>query len=261
VKKQKVPQSAQIALVVVGLLLVVVLGWFALISPQRSSAANVQKEIADTQHQIDDARALTLKAKKTQKIRVADLFKLTKAMPDQADEAGIILELNQVANESGISFDSITPQGSVALSGYQVVPITVIFQGNFYDLADFLFRLRNLVDVRRGALDAQGRLYAVDSIGFDEGDQKFPQIKATLGIDAFVYGTGTVATVAPPQATPAAGSTTSTSTTPTGTTPTSTAPGATTPASTTPATTTPTSTTPAPSSPPSSGASAAGVTP
>jgi type II secretory pathway pseudopilin PulG len=206
VKKATVPQPAQIALVVVGLLLVVVMGWFLLISPQRAKAAQVAKQIADTQHQIDDARALTLKAKNAEKIHVADVFKLTKAMPDQADEAGIVLELNHVARQSGIVFDSIMPQGSVALTGYQVVPITVIFQGNFYDLSDFLYRLRNLVDVRQGALDAQGRLYAVDQIAFDEGDQKFPDVRATLTIDAYVYGTGTAATVAPPQATPVGGS-------------------------------------------------------
>ena len=39
----------------------------------------------------------TLEAKKGAQIRVADLYRLTKAMPDQVDMAGILLELNQVA--------------------------------------------------------------------------------------------------------------------------------------------------------------------
>jgi hypothetical protein len=138
-------------------------------------------------------------------------------MPDQADMAGIVLELNQVAEDSGITFEQITPATTaVALSGYAAIPITVEFQGNFYDLADFLYRLRNLVDVRHGALDATGRLFAIDQIEFAEAPPPgFPEIRAHLVIDAFVFGTGSVSAAVPPPAAPA---TTSTSTTTTSTT-------------------------------------------
>jgi hypothetical protein len=111
------------------------------------------------------------------------------------------------------------------LGGYQVVPITVIFDGNFFQLTDFLFRLRNLVDVRRGALAADGRLFTVDSVQFDQGQLKFPQVKATLTVDAYIYGTGATVS-APPQTqaqtTPGSSGTTSTTTTPAATTTTST---------------------------------------
>jgi len=114
------------------------------------------------------------------------------------------------------------------------VPITVVFDGNFFQLTDFLFRLRNLVDVRRGALAADGRLFTVDSIQFAEGQLKFPQIHASLTVDAFIYGTGATVS-APPQTTVPATTTT---------TPGTTTPGTTTPTATTPVTTTPTTTTP-----------------
>jgi Tfp pilus assembly protein PilO len=232
VRKKKLPQSAQIAITVAALLVLAALGYFALVRPQKGTASSLSKQIAAEQTQVDQARALLVKAKDAQKVRVADLFRLTKAMPDQPDEAGILLELNNVARHAGISFDSISPQGSTPLSGYQVVPINVVFNGNFFQLNDFLFRLRNLVDVRRGALAADGRLFTVDNINFDEGEAKFPQIQASLTIDAYIYGTGATVS-APPQA--AAGSTgapgsttTSGSTTPTTTSPTTTTtPGAT----------------------------------
>jgi Tfp pilus assembly protein PilO len=237
VKIKKLPQSAQIAITVAALLVLGALGYFALVRPQKGTAASLSTQIAAEQKQVDDARALLVKAKDAQKVRVADLFRLTKAMPDQPDEAGIVLELNNVARQAGISFDSIAPQGSTPLSGYQVVPISVVFNGNFFQLNDFLFRLRNLVDVRRGALEADGRLFTVDNINFNEGEMKFPQIQASLTIDAYIYGTGATVT-APPQApvgSPGAGSsttpgsTTATTTSPTTTTtsPTTTTPGAT----------------------------------
>jgi len=236
VSKKKLPQSAQIGIAVVVLLVLAAIGYLGLVKPQKGKAADLSTQIAAQENQIADARALLAKSKDAQKVRVADLFKLTKTMPDQPDEAGMVLELTNVARQSGITFDSIMPQGSTPLSGYQVVPITVIFDGNFFQLTDFLFRLRNLVDVRRGALAADGRLFTVDSIQFGEGKRKFPQVEATLTVDAYIYGTGATVS-APPQAT-------------TGTQ------GATTPGTTTPTTTT-TTTTAAPTSSATTGAAGA----
>ncbi len=145
-KTTKIPQPAIIAGVVAFFLLVALAGWFLLISPQRKTAADLTTQIDDTQKNVAQARALIAQVKSASKIRVADVFRLTKAMPDQADMSGVILELNHIAKESGISFDSITPQGSMALSGYQAVPLQVVFNGNFYALSDFLFRLRGLVE-------------------------------------------------------------------------------------------------------------------
>jgi hypothetical protein len=219
--KRSVPQPVVIGLIVLAFVVAGLGGWFLVVGPQRSKAADLDKQIADTRQAIDAARALTVQAKQGAKIRVADLFRLTKAMPDQTDMAGIVLELNQVAEDSGITFEQITPATTaVALSGYAAIPITVEFQGNFYDLADFLYRLRNLVDVRHGALDATGRLFAIDQIEFAEAPPPpgFPEIRAHLVIDAFVFGTGSVSTAVPPPAAPAT-DTTSTSTPTTSTAP------------------------------------------
>ena len=91
-KRRKLPQSAQIAITVAALLVLGALGYFALVRPQKGTASNLSKQIAAEQTQVDQARALLVKAKDAQKVRVADLFRLTKAMPDQPDEAGILLE-------------------------------------------------------------------------------------------------------------------------------------------------------------------------
>ena len=218
-KSRGLSQPVVIALIVVGFLLAGVGGYMMVIRPQHAKAADLDRQIADTNSAIDAARALTLEAKKGAQIRVADLYRLTKAMPDQVDMAGILLELNQVAQDSGITFEQITPAATATpISGYLAIPITVEFQGNFYDLSDFLYRLRNLVDVRHGTLDATGRLFAIDEVDFAEAPPPpgFPQIRAHLVIDAFVYGTGTAPTVPAPSTgtTGATGATGSSGTTP-----------------------------------------------
>jgi Pilus assembly protein, PilO len=207
--KQRLPLWAQIALVVVGVLVVGAAAYFGFIRPKKAEAARLQKETDAAKTQIDDYYAKSAAVKGQPKIRSADLFRLAKAMPGAADMSGVLLQLNQIAADTGITFQSIAPQNSVPISGYQAVPIHLTFEGNFYNLVDFLFRLRNLVDVEHGQLNATGRLFAIDTLSFDEAQGGFPQISATLVVDAFVYGTLTPATATPTTTT----STTSTSTT------------------------------------------------
>jgi Tfp pilus assembly protein PilO len=206
------PSGAIIAGVVVGLLMYGAAGYFLLVSPQKAKAADLERQTNATQQQIDQYRALAAEAAARPPIRVAELFRLTKAMPDTVDMSGVILELSHVARSSGIQFDSITPQGTTPVSGYSTVPLTVEFEGNYYELSDFLFRLRSLVRVHAGELDAQGRLFVVDSVSFGESTKSFPQIKASLTVHTFVYGD--LSTIVPPVA-PATTDTTSTTTTPT----------------------------------------------
>jgi hypothetical protein len=96
-----------------------------------------------------------------------------------------------VADETGVSFQAITPHDPTSLGAYQEIDIDLTFQGRFYDLSDFLFRLRNLVDVHEGVLNATGRVFSVKSITLNQGEQSFPQVKAALTVSAFVYGDGT----------------------------------------------------------------------
>ena len=211
--KQRLPLAATLAIVVVAALLAGVAGWFLLVSPKRADAARLQSEIDSTQAQIASYHAASLQAKGRQPIKVEDLFRLSKAMPDRADMSGVLLQLNQIAADTGITFQSIAPQSSVPISDYQAIPIQLTFEGNFYNLADFLFRLRNLVSVQHGQLSATGRLFAIDTLSFSQSQLGFPQISATLVVDAFVYGTQTAATATPTTTSSTTGTTTGATTT------------------------------------------------
>jgi len=211
-RSQKLSPNVQIGLVVVGLLVILVLGYFLLVSSEKGKASSLSKQIDATNAQILQARSLSNQSRQIQPIHVATLFRLTKAMPDETDMSGILLQLNLVASQAGISFDSIIPGNSVLLAGYQAVPIQLTFTGNYYGLVDFLMRLRNLVDVQNGELAASGRLFAVDTISFGAAATGFPQITANLLVDAYVYGTATPAST-PGDATTTPAATTDTSTT------------------------------------------------
>jgi type IV pilus assembly PilO-like protein len=226
VQKRKLSPRATAGLGIGGVLVVLLASWFLLISPQHSRAADLDKQIADVETQVSQARSAQMDAASFKPVRGADLFRLTKAMPSDTDMSGVLLELSRVASETGIVFESITPGATTPVGAFRVQPIGVVFTGDFYSLSDFLYRLRNLVSVQKGRLIANGRLFAVDKFQFVEGDGGFPQIKAALTVTAFLYGTGPVAgaaPVAPVAATTGSTDTTSTSTDTTSTTSTSSA--------------------------------------
>jgi len=49
-------------------------------------------------------------------------------MPDRADMPDLVLELSQLA-VTRASLDSISPQSAIAMGSYQVLPISVTFNG------------------------------------------------------------------------------------------------------------------------------------
>jgi hypothetical protein len=193
-----VPKPAAIALVVVGLLVVSLSGYFVLVSPQRSKSADLAQEADAIEGQIQALRTANARVRNVEPIRVADLFRVSKAMPTTDDMPSVLLELNRIARETGIRFESITPQNPADAGGYQRRPIDLVFDGNFYELSDFLYRLRSLVRVRGGKLEATGRLFSVNTFNFTESEHGFPRIKATLNISAYIYGTGAPAPAAQP---------------------------------------------------------------
>jgi Tfp pilus assembly protein PilO len=190
----------------VAILIVALVGYFALVRPKRAEAGRLTEEIAALDAQLQAARQAAEPEDTPEKIKVADLFELAKAMPDRPDMPGIILELNSLAESVAIDFLSIAPEPVVAGTGYRILPVRFVFAGDYFALTDFLFRVRNLVRVEDGRLVASGRFFTLDFLRMEEGPENFPQIKAEILISAYVYEPGAQA------ATPATGAATATTT-------------------------------------------------
>jgi Tfp pilus assembly protein PilO len=201
--KRQIPAAAVIAL---ALLIVAAIGFFLLVKPKMDESSTLDERIAEFQSKVDVALAAQ-GASGGEAIKVADLFRVTKAMPDTTDMSSVILELNAVATASGVEFISIAPQAPVAREGgFLAVPIKLTFEGSYYDLTDFLFRLRNLVIVRDGELESSGRLFTLDALDLHEGSLGFPQVQAAITLSAYSYSPAPAA--AAPATTPPATTTT-----------------------------------------------------
>jgi hypothetical protein len=202
--KRKLTLDTRVLALIAGLCILAygAAGYFLVVSPKKGEAHRLDEEIASATVELMNARAADDAQDDTQPIAVADIFRLATAMPSAPDMPGILLELSRIADETGIRFKSITPEAAAVVGQYTVVPIDVTFDGSFYSLSDFLFRLRTLVSVRRGELHASGRLFSVESVDFSEADSGFPTLGAALKLQAYVYGTDVAAGAVPAPAAP-----------------------------------------------------------
>lgn len=225
-KGRKLPGKATIALIIAGDLLLLLVGWFMLIGPQRATASSIVQATANVEAQLVAAKAPVVTQKPAAAIqqpviKTADLYSLAKAMPSTVDQPNLLLELDQLGRDAGVKLGAIsfgaeqTPLGAT----YSTVGISTGFSGDFYSVTDMLYRLRTLVSVRNGALQTAGRLFSVDTVSIAPGGTGSGGLSATVSITAYVYGSATPAATPAAPVAPASTDTTSTDTTQTTTTP------------------------------------------
>lgn len=215
-KRNKLQGKVAIGLIIGGDVLLLLLGWFMLIGPQRSTAASIVRATAAAEVQLTEAKKPMKTAKpaalQQPEIRTADLYSLAKAMPSTEDMPDLLLQLDQVARSAGVTLTSIAPGPATpsATASFSAVAISLAFSGDFYSLTDMLYRLRSLVTVQNGTLQTSGRLFSIGSVAFTPTGAG-TQLNATVVANAYVYGS-TPSTVAAAPA-PAATSTNTTNTT------------------------------------------------
>jgi Tfp pilus assembly protein PilO len=210
------PKAAVIGGIVAAGLVVLAIGWFGLIAPENHKASALNKQTADVQKQIADNLAQLAASKNVAaapKIRVADVYKLAKAMPSTTDMPDVLIQLDQVAQDSGVQLSDISPTPATAdpVTGQQSFQISLTVVGDFYTVTDLLYRLRNFVYVRHAALEASGRLFSIDNVSFAPSDGH--KLSANITLHTYVYGTAPGAAAAPVAAAPATTDTSSTDTT------------------------------------------------
>jgi Tfp pilus assembly protein PilO len=222
-KNVSLQKNALVVVVAVCGLLVIVLGYVALLGPKQKTIGDLRKQTVAVRQQIADdlARAATARtATGAPTIKTADIYRLETAMPSLVDMPDLLLELDQTVKAAGVSLTSIMPNPVVdGLSGYSTEHIVMSVDGNFYTITDLLYRLRNFVYVRSGTLQANGRIFTVDNVTLTPNGQV---ITAQITLDTYVYGT----TSASPTGSTVPPTGTSTTTTPTSTTPAASGPSA-----------------------------------
>jgi Tfp pilus assembly protein PilO len=187
-----------------------------LVAPQKSKAVALSGAIDAAQSSLyvlqHQPRVHHVQKPKPPNVQAADLFRLTKAMPDSQDVPGILLSVERLVQASSLELVSVQPPPPTpsvqSASGYTAVPVSVTVNGTYANIANFLQRLRDSVVVNSGHLKVTSRLYIPTQISLSVVTGQ--KLAASIGLSAFIYGTPPAPAVAP------TGTTTATTTTSTG---------------------------------------------
>jgi Tfp pilus assembly protein PilO len=207
----RLSKRSALAIAAVGVLAVVLVGWFVLVSPQRSKASELDGKISESRTALQLADALNQGGQQRQ--TAAETRVLVKAMPNETQMSQILRQLSSAAKATRVRVNSVTPSASAPLAGYEAVPMSLVVEGPYLGIANFLGRLRTLVAVGPEKVRAKGRLYSVDSIHFVGGEDQ-TLLQATITLNAYRFG-GATATPANVGTAPATSDTTSATPAPT----------------------------------------------
>jgi hypothetical protein len=187
-------------------IVLVVVGWMALISPQQSRASSAAAQVSAAQTQLAETLGNSQSSNKQPAIHTSGLYTLDTALPAQADQPDLIFELDRLATASSVKILGISPQTAQATTtGYTVQPINLQLSGTYFQITNYLRKLRTLVSEHQGRLTANGPLLSVLSAAYTNSTAH--DELATVQIQAFYYGVAAGATP------PADTSTTDTTTT------------------------------------------------
>lgn len=174
-----------IAIAAAGLLLVLLVGWFGFVTPQRSKATDLAAKITATETQL----ALTEAVARGSQLRQSgkELVTLRVAIPDQISMPEILRQLTRAAVDGNVRITGITPAAVVSTGVAEAVPMSITVEGRYFGIREFLRHLRTRADLKGDELRASGRLFSVDSIQFAGGTVEGGGIQATLSISAFAF--------------------------------------------------------------------------
>ena len=263
--------------------------WLVVISPKRDESASLKDDIDGLRSSLAEAEQATaagLQARDDFRISYRRLVVLGKAVPADGDQAGLLVQLQRLADHSGVEFQAIdlssnaysaseattssespippvTPStgtaedagipaaspstapateaaaatlpigASVGPAGLPVMPYDLKFTGDFFEIANFLESLDQMVQMPNGEIDVTGRLLTVDGFALSPEQSAGgaslsadPTLAASLAVTTYLTPAdqGVTAGATPSGPPPGTSTTTATTTTTTPAAPTSSEP-------------------------------------
>lgn len=165
------PLLPKLASFLLAIVVVVILGWVALLSGQSDElqAERDKEPQLKSEYQAKVAQAVNLAELRKQRIQVEEYVKqLEKQLPGKADMDALLSDINQAGLGRGLDFELFRPGQVVVKDYYAELPIAIRVTGRFHDIGAFtadianlsrIVTLHNMVVGSVVSKDAQGNLY------------------------------------------------------------------------------------------------------
>jgi type IV pilus assembly protein PilO len=135
---------------ILGIVIVVIGFYFLLLSPllqslneQDQARVDKQAQLEQVQQEVNELEEVRRNSPEIQR----QLLELSKRVPTQPQIPTLVVQVEEIAEASGVTQLSVDPEPPTAPAGggdYQVVPVTMLFNGTYDQMQDFLLRTRNL---------------------------------------------------------------------------------------------------------------------
>jgi Tfp pilus assembly protein PilO len=221
--KLEMNSNNRLILAVLALAVLAAVFWMMLLSPKRDEAKKLGTQVEElksslAQHEAEAAEAEA--ARKEFPAGYRRLVVLGKAVPGDDDVASLLVQVNSIAAKAGGTFRDIQlsasgggeaapappaagegepvsatevaaallPLGaSIGPAGLAVMPYEVSFDGDFFEIADFIKGLDSLVDTGDEEIAVDGRLVTIDGFSLEaDGKAGFPALQASFALTTYL---------------------------------------------------------------------------
>jgi Tfp pilus assembly protein PilO len=211
--------------------------WMLALGPKREKASELSSQVDSLNVSLVEAQSRVEQAVAARQDFPADyqqLVVLGQAVPASDETSSLLVELNQVATDSKVKFESIqltgsseaaapveapvapaaeapaaTPSGAVPAAatvppteaaasllplgaaigpaGLGVMPYSLAFSGDFFQVADFIKEIDSLVHTGNSKVAVEGRLVTLDGFALNaDPELDFPHLNATFAVTTYV---------------------------------------------------------------------------
>ena len=198
--------------------------WVLALGPKREEADELSQQVTQLTSTLATARSEVVTATAAKRAFPADyrqLVTLGQAAPSGDETASLLVELEHIATATGVKFNSIQlcesagesaaastpvpstgtatipptevaasllPLGaSIGTAGLAVMPYSLDFSGDFFEIADFIKKIDGLVKPTDSTIAVDGRLMTIDGFSLS-ADTKlgFPQLNASFSVTTYL---------------------------------------------------------------------------
>jgi Tfp pilus assembly protein PilO len=190
-------RNDRLLFLVVPLVAAVLAFWFLAVKPKQDQASKLDDQVTQLQTQVSSDQQSLQQGRQSRTQFPRDYHRLVvmgKAVPVDDETASLVVQVNRIAKRSGVSFRAIdlnpgsSASGSAAATatttsavptessaallpigatvgsaGLPVLPYTMSFQGNYFQIAKFMAGVDDLVQTGKAAVQADGRLATIDA--------------------------------------------------------------------------------------------------
>lgn len=215
---------AVLAVVVLGIAF-----WAMVLSPKREEASKLDAQVEQTKASLAQHRAEIAAAEEARDEFPAEyqrLVVLGKAVPGDDDTASLLVQVNHIADHAGVRFSNLalssegsseTPEepappaeatgapisatevaaatmplgAEIGPAGLAVMPYSLTFDGNFFQVADFIKGLDSMVETQNEGVTVDGRLLTVNGFSLQPAPNAgFPSLEATFSVTTYLTPPG-----------------------------------------------------------------------